>query len=311
MNVPRFLAARLLTGAIVLWGAATLTFVMMHLTSGDTAVAILGGPDAMPTAEQIAAVRAEYGLDRPFIVQYGDWLWRLLHGDLGQSYRLRIPVSEAIADQLWPTVQLGLTSAALAFVLAILSATLTVRRKRTWIGKLASINELVFVAVPVFVVGIALLLIFAFYFPILPVANATGIAGLVLPAITLALPMAATLAQVLRQELEDVLEQPFILTARARGLSDLATRFRHALRHALMPVITLSGFFLAALMSSTAVTESLFSRPGVGRLLVDASNTTDVPVVVGITILSALFYVIASVAVDLFGAVVDPRMVAR
>lgn len=311
MNVPRFLAARLLTGAIVLWGAATLTFVMMHLTSGDTAVAILGGPDAMPTAEQIAAVRAEYGLDRPFIVQYGDWLWRLLHGDLGQSYRLRIPVSEAIADQLWPTVQLGLTSAALAFVLAILSATLTVRRKHAWIGKLASINELVFVAVPVFVVGIALLLTFAFYFPILPVANATGIAGLVLPAITLALPMAATLAQVLRQELEDVLEQPFILTARARGLSDLATRFGHALRHALMPVITLSGFFLAALMSSTAVTESLFSRPGVGRLLVDASNTTDVPVVVGITILSALFYVIASVAVDLFGAVVDPRMVAR
>lgn len=311
MNVPRFLAARLFTGAIVLWGAATLTFVMMHLTSGDTAVAILGGPDAMPTAEQIAAVRTEYGLDRPFIVQYGDWLWRLLHGDLGQSYRLRIPVSEAIADQLWPTVQLGLTSAVLAFALAILSATLTVRRKRTWIGKLASVNELVFVAVPVFVVGIALLLVFAFYFPVLPVANATGIAGLVLPAVTLALPMAATLAQVLRQELEDVLEQPFILTARARGLSDLGTRFGHALRHSLMPVITLSGFFLAALMSSTAVTESLFSRPGVGRLLVDASNTTDVPVVVGITILSALFYVIASVAVDLFGAVIDPRTIAR
>ncbi|WP_374414795.1 ABC transporter permease [Novosphingobium colocasiae] len=311
MNLPRFLAGRAITGAIVLWGAATLTFIMMHLTSGDTAVAILGGPDAMPTAEQIAAVRAEYGLDRPFLVQYGDWLWRLLHGDLGQSYRLRIPVSEAIADQLWPTIQLGLTSAALAFALAILSATLTVRRRRAWIGTAASVTELVFVAVPVFVIGIALLLTFAFYFPVLPVANATGLAGLALPALTLALPMAATLGQVLRQELEDVLDQPFILTARARGLSDLATRFGHALRHALMPVITLSGFFLAALMSSTAVTEALFSRPGVGRLLVDASNTTDVPVVVGITVLSALFYVIASVAVDLIGAVIDPRTVAR
>lgn len=311
MNLPRFLVGRLFTGAIVLWGAATLTFVMMHLTSGDTAVAILGGPDAMPTAEQIAAVRAEYGLDRSFLVQYGDWLWRLLHGDLGQSYRLRIPVSEAIADQLWPTIQLGLTSAVLALVLAILSATLTVRRKRNWIGRLASTNELILVAAPGFIIGIALLLVFAFYFPVLPVAGATGLAGLVLPALTLALPMAATLAQVLRQELEDVLEQPFILTARARGLSDLATRFGHALRHALMPVVTLSGFFLAALMSSTAVTESLFSRPGVGRLLVDASNTTDVPVVVGITVLSALFYVIASVAVDLVGAVIDPRTVGR
>lgn len=311
MNLPRFLAGRLFTGAIVLWGAATLTFIMMHLTSGDTAIAILGGPDAMPTAEQIAAVRAEYGLDRPFLIQYGDWLWRLLHGDLGQSYRLRIPVSEAIGDQIWPTLQLGLTSAILAFVLAIASATLTVRRKRGWIGKLASVSELVLVAMPVFVIGIALLLVFAFYFPVLPVANAPGLAGLVLPALTLALPMAATLAQVLRQELEDVLEQPFILTARARGLSDLGARFGHALRHALMPVITLSGFFLAALIAGAAITESLFSRPGVGRLLVDASNTTDVPVVIGITIVSALFYVIASIAVDLVGAIVDPRTVAR
>lgn len=310
MKLGPFLAGRIATGLAVLWATATLTFLMMHLTGGDVAVAILGGPDAMPSAAQIAKVRVEYGLDRPLLVQYGDWLWRLLHGDLGQSYRLRVPVSEAIGEQVLPTLQLALAAAVLAFLFAILSATLTAGRRRAWIGKVASTGELVLVAFPAFVIGIVFLLVFGVYWPVLPVANAPGLAGLVLPALTLALPMGATLAQLLRQELETVLEQPFILTARARGLSDLGTRFGHALRHAILPVVTLSGFFLALLMSATAVTESLFSRPGVGRLLVDAANATDVPVVVGISLLSALFYVIATIVVDLIGALIDPRSVA-
>lgn len=307
MNLARFLASRFATGILVLWAAATLTFLMMQLTGGDVAVAILGGPDAMPTADQLAKVRAEYGLDRPVWAQYGEWLWKLVHGDLGQSYRLRIPVADAIGEQAWSTVTLTLAAALLSIVFAIVVALFTARRKKAWIGKVSSAVELVLISIPVFVIGIGLLLVFAFYFPVLPVANAPGFAGLVLPALTLSLAMGPMLAQILRQELEEVLEQPFILTARARGLSEAGTRVGHALRHALAPVVTLSGFMFATLMAGAAVTETLFSRPGVGRLMVEATTSTDIPVVIGVTLFGAVFYVVASIIVDLLGAWIDPR----
>lgn len=310
MNLPRFLAGRIATGAVVLWAAATLTFMMMQLTGGDVAIAILGGPDAMPTAEQLAKVRTEYGLDQPVIVQYGDWLWKLVHGDFGHSYRLRIPVADAIGEQVWSTITLTLVSGVFSIALAIAVALLTARRRKAWIGKVSSSVELVLISIPVFVIGIGLLLAFAFYLPILPVANAPGFTGLILPALTLSLSMAPTLAQILRQELEEVLEQPFILTARSRGLSEAATRVGHALRHALGPIVTLSGFMFAALMAGAAVTETLFSRPGIGRLMVEATTATDIPVVIGVTLLSAVFYVIASIVVDLLGTLIDPRIAA-
>lgn len=307
MNIARFLAGRIATGIIVLWAAATLTFLMMQLTGGDVAVAILGGPDAMPTAEQLEKVRAEYGLDRPLLAQYGEWLWKLAHGDLGQSYRLRIPVAEALGDQVWSTIALTSTAAVLSLLVAIVVALLTARRRNRWIGRISSGIELVLISIPVFVVGIGLLLAFAFYLPILPVANAPGIRGLILPALTMVLVIAPTLTQILRQELEEVLEQPFILTARSRGLSETATRVGHALRHAIGPIVTLSGFMFAAMMSGAAVAETLFSRPGIGRLMVEATTATDIPVVIGVTILSALFYVVASILVDLIGSLTDPR----
>lgn len=309
MSFPRFLIGRFIAGLVVLWAAATLNFLMMHLTGGDTAIAILGGPDAMPTATQIARVRAEYGLDQPLIVQYGDFLHKLALGDLGESYRLRIPVADAIAEQLWPTITLAFSAAVTALLLAVLIAVTTARRGKL-VREVASTGELLVIAMPTFVIGLALLMAFAVYLPIFPVANAPGWRGLVLPTLSLALPVAAMLAQVLRQELEDVLEQPFILTARSRGLSDMATRLQHALRHAATPVITLSGFVLATLLGGAAVTEALFARPGIGRLMVEATSATDVPVVVGVTLFGALVYVIANLIVDVVGALIDPRTAA-
>lgn len=309
MTHIRFLASRIATGILVLWAAATLTFLMMQLTGGDVAVAILGGPDAMPSAEALAKVRLEYGLDRPLLVQYGEWLWKLVHGDLGQSYRLRIPVVEAIGEQVWSTAALTVTAGLFSIGAAIVVALLTARRRNPWVGKITSAVELTLISIPIFVIGIGLLLTFAFYLPILPVANALGFKGLILPALTMSLAMAPVLAQILRQELEEVLEQPFILTARARGLSEAGTRLGHALRHALGPIVTLSGFMFAAMMAGAAVTETLFSRPGVGRLMVEATTATDVPMVIGVTLLSALFYVIANIVVDLVGALIDPRSV--
>lgn len=307
MSLLKKILWRLAAAVGVLWGAATLTFVTLHLTGGDTALAILGGPDALPTREVLERVRVEYGLDQPLPVQYGRYITRLAVGDLGESYRLRIPVTRAIAQQIGATVQLAFWAGLLAVTLAVVVAVLTARRRR-WVGAAVSGTELVLSSVPSFVLGIALLLLFSFTWPIFPASGSRGWASLVLPAITLALPTAAVLAQVLRQELEEVLELPFITMARARGMADAAVRLRHALRHALIPLVTLSGFVFANLLGGAVIVESLFARQGIGRLMVDATTNKDAPVVLGITLLAALIYVVVNLVVDLLNAAVDPRV---
>lgn len=307
MNALKRVLWRLLAAVVVLWGAATLTFVTLNVTGGDTALAILGGPDALPTAEVLERVRQEYGLDQPLIVQYGQYLGRLASGDLGESYRLRIPVSRAIGQQIGATVQLAALAALLAVGLAILLAVATAKRAR-WITSLSSGSELVLTSMPSFVLGILLLLAFSFHFQLLPPAGSQGWRSLVLPTLTLALPVAAVLTQVLRQELEDILEQPFIVMARARGLSEAGVRLGHALRHALIPLVTLSGFIFATLLGGAVITETLFARQGVGRLMIEATINKDVPLVLGITLLAAASYVLINLLVDLLNGLIDPRV---
>lgn len=297
---------RLLAGVGVLWGAATLTFAMLHFSAGDTALAILGGPEALPTPEVLARVRAEYGLDKPLHAQYLDYLGRLASLDLGESYRLRIPVTRAIGQQLAATARLAVVAGALAVFLAILVATVTARR-RAWIRSASSGTELVITSIPGFVLGLLLLYVFSFQLRWFPAAGYHGWRSLVLPALTLSIPTAAILAQILRQELEDVLEQPFIVMARARGLSEAGVRLFHALRHALIPLVTLSGFIFASLLGGAVITESLFSQQGVGRLMVEATNNKDVPVVLGVTLFAAAIYVGVNLIVDLLNAFIDPR----
>lgn len=296
---------RLLGGLGVLWAAATLTFVALHATGGDTALAILGGPDALPTPATLARVRAEYGLDQPLHVQYGRYVARLVQGDLGESYRLRVPVLRAIAQQAGPTLQLAAQAAALALLLAVVAGTATAGRSRA--APAASGVELVISSTPSFVLGLLLLGLFSFQLHWLPAVGQRGWASQVLPTVTLALPIAAVLTQVLRQELEGVLEQPFIVMARARGLGEAGVRLGHALRHALIPVVTLSGFVFASLLGGAVVTESLFSRQGLGRLMVESAANKDVPMVLGITLLAAAAYVLINLLVDLVNAAVDPR----
>ncbi|MGP5512684.1 ABC transporter permease [Pseudomonas helleri] len=306
MNPLRLILRRLLSGIGVLWGAATLTFLAINLSAGDPAMAILGGPGANPSAELIAQVRAEYGLDQPLIVQYGQYLGRLAQGDLGDSYNLRRPVGQVISGQLGATVQLSLSAAALAVLLAVVVAVLSANRA-PWVRSLVSGTELVLSSAPSFVIGLGLLLVFAFDWHLLPPSGSNSWQALILPSVALALPVAAVLSQVLRQELEDTLEQPFIAMARARGLSETGVRLKHALRHALVPLVTLSGFVFASLLGGAVVIELLFSRQGIGRLMLDAANTKDVPLLLGITLLAAAIYVVVNFLVDLINHLVDPR----
>jgi peptide/nickel transport system permease protein len=297
---------RLLAGIGVLWGAATITFITINLTGGDTAIAMLGGAEAVPSPAVIAHVRAEYHLDRPLIEQYGFYVAKLLRGDLGDSYRLRIPVTQAIGQQLGATVELAVWAGGLTIVFSLAIAILTAGRAR-WLRSFVSGSELIVTSMPHFVGGIVLLLVFSFQLHWLPASGQSGWKSLVLPVVTLALPMIAMLTQVLRSELEETLEQPFITTARARGLSEAGVRLGHALRHALIPVITLAGTFVGFLLGGAVIAETLFARQGVGRLVADAAQGKDVPLVLGVTMLSAATYVVVNLIVDLLNAVVDPR----
>lgn len=297
---------RVLAGFGVLWGAATFTFVLINVTGGDPALAILGGVEAVPTPAVLARVRQDYHLDQPLYQQYLIYVGKLTRGELGESYRLRIPVTRAIAQQLGPTLELALWAGSFAVLSSILLAILTAHRAR-WLRSLSSGTELVASSAPGFVLGIVLLLVFSFQLHWLPASGQNGWKSLVLPTLTLAIPMIALLTQVLRNELEEILEQPFIITARARGLSETGVRLGHALRHALIPLVTLAGSFFGMLLGGTVIAETLFARQGVGRLVADATTNKDVPLVLGVTMLAAATYVIVNLVVDLLNAVIDPR----
>lgn len=306
-----FLLARQVFAALtVVFCAATLTFAGLSLSGGDVALEILGGPDALPTPAALAQVRRDYGLDQPVPVQYLRYMRRLAQGDLGESYRLHAPVARVIGQQLVPTLQLAACAALSSILLALAVALATAGRGRRGRG-IASGAELILSSMPGFVVGILLLLAFSFALHWFPASGANGWRSLVLPAVTLALPLAAQIAQVLRQQLDTVLEQPFITMARARGLGEAGVRLRHALRHALLPLLTLSGFIFSTLLGGAVVVELLFARQGIGRLVADAASGKDIPLVLGITLLAALVYAVINMLTDACCLWLDPRLRVR
>lgn len=291
----------------VLWGAATLTFIAQQLMPGDPAQTILGGAGSRPTPEQLDAVREQYGFNDPMIVQYLHYLGGLVRGDLGTSYILKQPVAEIIGHHLGPTLILTITSLFAAWGVALTVTLLTAHRTR-WLAGIGSGIEIFLAALPQYWLGIVLLVVFAFQLRLLPVVGDSGPEGLILPALTLALPLAGFLGQVTRDEFSSAMEQPFAVSARARGMSDWGVRWRHALRHAILPGLTLSGWALGSLFSTAVIVESVFVRPGLGKLLVDAVTSRDMPVVIGVTLFVAAVYVLANLLVDIGFVRIDPRL---
>ncbi|MDF2643020.1 MAG: transporter permease [Pseudomonas sp.] len=299
-------AVRLVGGLLVLWAVATLTFFALRLMPGDPVLAILGGPSGNPSPETIAEATREYGLDKPLAVQYGLYLVRLVQGDLGVSYSQHMPVTSVLAQQTWPTLELTFSSLLLAWLLVLAWTVLTAGR-RSWLGRVASLVETLAAALPHFWLGIVLLAVFAFGLRWFPPAGSDGWRTLVLPTIALAVPLAGFIGQVTRESLELTLDQPFVLTARTRGLSDVAVRFKHALRHAVLPGVSLSGWAIGALISGAVVIEVIFSRKGLGRQLFQAVQAQDLPLTIGISLVVAAGYVLANILVDLIYHWIDPR----
>jgi peptide/nickel transport system permease protein len=297
-----------IVGAIlVLWAAATLCFAMQELSPGNPALAILGGSGARPPQSEIEATEAKYGLNDPILQRYGRFIGNLATGDLGTSYQYKQPVTSLIKEQVGPTLVLIFASTALAWLIAI-PVTLFSAGKGRLRSSLGSGFESFFAGVPPYWLGLVLLVVFAFELGWFPVTGGTSPDALLLPALTLALPLAGFLGQVTRDEFERGLKQPFAVSARTRGASEREVRRRHVLRHALLPGITLTGWAIGATISGAVLVEVIYARPGLGQVLVNAVSNQDLPVVVGITMLVALIYVAVNLLVDLLYVIVDPRL---
>ncbi|WP_238005402.1 ABC transporter permease [Dactylosporangium sp. AC04546] len=300
------LARRAAIAIVQLWGAATLCFATLHLIPGDP-VDIIMGNQALVSPELKAQVRAEYGLDDPVAVQYLRLVAHLARGDLGTSYQLQRPVWGALAEQVLPTVQLAGAALLLAVLLAVGAAVLVPERSRV-ARALFSGLEMVAVSLPQYWLGILLITFLSLRWHLFPVIEAGTWRSLVLPAVAVALPIAGTLAQVLREELDTALAQPFVTAARARGAGALAVRTGHALRHCLVPATTLTGWFVGSLLGGSVLIEQVFGRPGLGQVALTAVTNKDLPMVTGVVMLAAAVFVAVNLLVEASYLVIDPRV---
>lgn len=299
-------AVKVIGALALLWAVGTIVFLLGNLMPGDPAVAVLGGASQHPTPEAVAAVRAAYGFDDPLVVQYLHHLAGLAHFDFGESYTFKQPVVEVIGSQIGPTLVLTLSALVTAWVLSIASTLLSAGRGG-WAATIGSGLEVVAAALPQFWLGLVLLVVVAAKLQWLPVID-NGVAGLVLPTLTLAIPLAGFLGQVTRDGFEKALSEPFVVSARARGMSAAGVRWRHVLRHAALPGISLSGWALGSLISGAVIVEAIFARQGLGQGLVGAVAAQDLPLVTGITFVVALVYVVANLLTDAAFVLVDPRL---
>lgn len=307
VSAARWAVGRLGGLVFVLWAAATLTFFALRLIPGDPAEAVLGGPGSQASDEALAQARAEYGLDQPLLVQYLTQLGRYARFDFGTSYALRQSVASVIGEQLGGTMVLAALSLALAWLLAIAVAVWSTRSGRL-AAALGAGLEVVAVALPHFWIASSLVVLFSTTLGWLPALSSAAPAGLVLPVITLAIPLAGFIGQVMRESLLNALSSPFVLAARTRGETATGVIGRHALRHAALPAIGLSGWAFGSLVSGAVVVETIFARPGIGRSLLSAVQARDVPLVTGIVLVVALAYSIVTTLTDLLERVADPRL---
>jgi peptide/nickel transport system permease protein len=303
-------ASNIVGAVVVLWGAATAAFLAQMALPGDRATAILNirtGQAQERTPDELALIVDAYGLDHPVVVQYLDYIGGLLRGDLGTSYQQFRPVWDLIGEQLGSTLILTVTGILLAWLLMIAWVTLSAGRGPR-VRALGSAVDTVTAALPPYWLGILLLLFFALNLRWFPVMGGSGVNSIVLPALTLAIPLSGFMGQSVRAEYERALEQPFVLSARMRGMGDLGIRLRHVLRHASIPAVTLTGWAIGATVSGAVIVEQIYSRPGIGKTLVAAVGAQDLPVVTGIVVLVAVLYVVANLLVDIVYTLIDPRL---
>jgi ABC-type dipeptide/oligopeptide/nickel transport system permease component len=303
--VIRYLGRRILVTLPTLWLVTVVVFSMVRLLPGDPAETIAG---LHATQESVAGLREELGLDRPLLVQYWQFLTGLLRLDLGRSTMSRAPVVDELRPRLPVSLTLAVASMGVAVTVGVLLGVLAALRRRTWVDYLAMTTSVAGLSTPTFVLGLLLILVLSVQWRLLPATGAATWWHYVLPALTLGLPAAAVVARMARSSLLEVLRQDFVRTAWAKGLPGRAVVYRHALKNALIPVITISGLQFGQLMGGAVVVESVFGLPGLGKLLVDRVLGRDYPVIQGVVLVAAAGFVLTNLLVDLVYSVVDPRI---
>jgi peptide/nickel transport system permease protein len=308
-----FVLKRLLATIPVMGMVAVVVFLILRLSPGDPA-AILAGDAATP--EIIAGIRANLGLDRPIIVQFGAWVWQLLHGDLGNSLLSLQPVSTTIGEKIGPTVSLAATTIVFAVVVAVPLGVIAAWKHGTWIDRSVMGLSVIGFSVPVFVLGYGWIYGFAMqlrWFPVqgfAPITDGIGtfLSHLVLPTLTLSVIYIALIARITRASVLEVLNEDYIRTAHAKGVSERRVLVRHALRNAAVPIVSVIGIGIALLLGGVVVTESVFNLPGLGRLTVDAVLSRDYPVIQGVILVFSGVYVLINMLIDIAYTAFDPRI---
>ncbi len=290
----------------VLLGISVLVFLMMHVVPGDPARMMLG--ELAVQQEAITNLRHQLGLDQPIPVQYWRFLTGALHGDLGRSILENQPVARMIWQSLPSTAELTLAGLGIAVLLGgVLGITAAVRQN-TWVDTASMVLALWGVSMPTFWMGLLLIFLFSLKLGWLPATGQGGLLRLIMPAITLGYVAAAVIARLVRSSMLEVLRQDYVRTARAKGLANRLVIYRHALRNALIPVITVLGLQFGALLGGAVIIETVFSRPGIGRLAVTSILSKDFQVTQGTVLMSAVFYTLVNIMVDLAYALIDPRI---
>lgn len=293
---------------LVLWAAFTLSFLLLQVLPGDAVLIKFQNPDLGLSPQQIAEMRQAYGADSPIWQQYLHTLLAMLRGDFGYSVQAGVPVSDLLRSNLPATLQLALAGFAVAcvvaFALAALARLPALRLLRTLLQSLPAL----FISLPTFWLGIALIQLFSFQLRWIPVINPSPLQGLILPVLTVAVPISAPLAQILLRSIDQVSTQPFVAVARAKGASAQHVLWRHIMRNALLPVLNVAGLLLGELIAGALITETVFGLSGIGQLTQQAVNNQDVAVLQAVVMISALAFVLINLLVDLLMPLFDPRL---
>ncbi|GAB1487506.1 ABC transporter permease [Aminivibrio sp.] len=302
----RYFLKRLLFLIPVLLGVSIVIFVIVHLAPGDPAEVMLG-PSA--TQEEITNLREQLGLTKPLYVQYGIFLTNALKGDLGRSIKTNAPVVDEILERLPVTLTLAILAMIFAIPIGLPLGILAALKQNTWVDALASFFALIGFSIPNFWVGLMLMLLLSIYIPILPSSGFDSWKNLIMPTIVLGIQTMAVIARMTRSSMLEVIRQDYVRTAKAKGISDRLILTRHILSNVMIPVITIAGLYFGHQLGGVVITETIFSIPGLGRLIVDAIRAQDYPVVQGGVLFFALVGVV-NLLVDLLYAVLDPRIKA-
>lgn len=301
-----YIARRLLLALLVVFGVSLITFTLAYLVPADPA-RVYAGSNA--SAQTVASIRVQLGLNRPLPVQYLDYVWRALHGDFGTSYRLNMPVLTAIGSRFPYTVALAAAGILVELLIGIPIGILAATHPRSWLDRGAMGLAMLGVSAPQFWLGLVLLYTFGYIWPIFPLGLAQSPSAIVLPAITVGLSGGVWYARVLRSSLLETLGADYVRTARAKGLGGVRVILRHALPNAITPIVTQIGLDMAYFLGGIVVVEGVFGWPGVGQLAYQAIQNDDIPLIMGTVLFSTLFIVLVNIVVDVLYALINPRVV--